>query len=315
MIYRLIIMLLMAIISSSVANAKNCTKKQKYTADQVLLDLQTNKQRQANLLSYHMPFGIHESKVDAPNESLFYQNGFLAMHDPDLKTSLWTSYRLTKVDMLGMKNKKRINCFRTDPRLDKFDAGMSSDYNEAIYDQGHLTSDSDVKDELYDQLNSYTFVNISPQHCFFNRGIWLNLEHLTRNLAYKNNEVYVTSGAIFDRNGSEGRDLDKRAKRMESRNGKSRVAVPSHFYKIILKRNGNQWSTLSFLLPHNNQDHGVSWTQAKLYALENITSLEVIEAKATIRLFPDLQRKDIIQNGNGWDLSKAGNGMTGRCKN
>ena len=92
------------------------------------------------------------------------------------------------------------------------------------------------------------------------------------------------------------------------------MAVPSHFYKIILKRKGDQWSSLAFLLPHDNKDHGVSWKKAKPYALDNIASIESIEAKATITFFPDLQRKAIKQNGKDWDLSKAGNGMTGRCK-
>jgi endonuclease G len=311
----LIGILLLTILTSSLANAKNCTKTQKLTANQILLNLQQNTEKQESLLEYHMPFGVHESELELSNESLFYQNGFLAMHDSDLKTSLWTSYRLTKSDLLGMKGKKRINCFRTDPRLDKSDTGISSDYNEAIYDQGHLTSDSDVKDELYDQLNSYTFVNMSPQHCFFNRGIWLNLEHLTRKLAYKNSEIFVTSGAIFDRDNADGRDIDSEAERMESRNGKSRVAIPSHFYKVILKRSGEHWSSLAFLLPHNNQDHGTSWKKAMPYAIKNIVSIEEIEAKATINLFPNLQRNAINQNnGNDWDISKAGNGMTGRCK-
>ena len=64
--------------------------------------------------------------------------------------------------------------------------------------------------------------NMSPQHCRFNRGIWLSLEHLTR--IWANNDQYgailVTSGAVFDRDDVTGRDTDDVALRMLSNNGK-----------------------------------------------------------------------------------------------
>ncbi len=306
--------LICTIAFSTAVSAKNCTKPEKFIADSVLLKLQGDQDKQHNLEQLHMPFGIHKSTLPSANESLFYQNGFLAMHDPDLRTSLWVSYRLTKEDLLGMKGKKRVNCFRTDPRLSKEHTGMRSDYDEAIYDQGHLAPDSDLKDKFNDQLNSYTFVNMSPQECRFNRGIWLNLEHLTRAIAYKEEEIFVTSGAIFDNDNVIGRDSDSGADRMVSRNGKSRVAVPTHFYKIILKRSGHGWNSLAFLLPHDNEDHGSSWHKSKGYAMSKISSLEEIESKASVSLFPDVNRTNISQNVNAWNLSKAGNGMTGGCK-
>ena len=312
--YILKVSLLIVIAFSATVNAKNCSRPEKMAANLILLGIQEDQEEKNSLLEYHMPFGVHESKEASSNETLFYQKGFLAMHDPDLRTSLWTSYRLTKTDLLGMKGKKRVNCFRTDPRLNKEYTGMASDYNEAIFDQGHLTPDSDLKDRFYDQLNSYTYVNMAPQFCHFNRGIWLNLEHLTRKLAYAEGEVFITSGAIFDRDNAGGRDDDSEAIRMVSRNGRSRVAVPSHFYKVILKYDGLKWKSLAFLLPHNNEDHGSSWSKSKSYAMSNIVNLEVIEEKASVTLFPELERSRINQESSLWDLSKAGNGMTGRCK-
>lgn len=314
MTFRTLYLSLFAIIFCSTAHAKNCTKTEKRSANQFLIDIQDSQEIKTSLLQYHMPFSFHKSSLDSTNEVMMYQNGFLAMHDPDLRTSLWTAHKLTKTDIEGAQGKKRTNCFRSDPRLSKNDTGIASDYNEAIFDQGHLTSDSDVKDRFIEQLNTYTFVNISPQYCYFNRGIWLNLEHLTRKLALLNNELYVTSGAIFDRDSNQGRDSDSTAERMLSRNGKSRVAIPSHFYKVLMKRENDRWSSLAFLLPHDNNDHGHTWDKAKPYAIERIVSLEEIEAKASLELFPNILRRNISQNGGDWDLSKAGNGMTGRCK-
>lgn len=312
--FKLYTSLIVLLFLSHGVSAKGCTYTDRSVANEILIGLENNKNEKLSLLKYHMPFGAHESIKHSDSEKLFYQKGFLAQHDKDLRTSIWTSYRLTKTDLVESKGKKRVDCFRTDPRLDRDNTGSSSDYNEPVYDRGHLTPDADLKDRFYDQLNSYTYINFAPQHCFFNRGIWLNLEHLVRNLAYKEGEIYVTSGAIFDRDNIEGRDDDEQAQRMVSRNNKKRVAVPSHFYKVILKRNGNQWSALAFLLPHNNEDHGRSWEESKPYALSNVVELGVIEKKASVNLFPMIPDNQIYQNINDWDLSKAGNAMTGRCK-
>lgn len=120
------------------------------------------------------------------------------LHDEDLRTSLWSSYALTKTDMDNTTGKPRVNCFRSDPRLKKAKSAAKSDYDEAIYDQGHMTNDADLKDDLLEQLNTYVLSNMSPQHCRFNRGIWLSLEHLTRAWAREYETVFITSVAIFD---------------------------------------------------------------------------------------------------------------------
>ncbi len=297
------------------AEARNCTIDEKKNGNDALLHLQNNEIEKNRLINYHMPLGIHTSKKIAANEELFYQGGFIAFHDRDLRTTLWTSYRLTKADRDGADGKDRVNCFRTDPRLDNKHTGMSSDYDEAIYDRGHMTPDSDVKDDLIEQINSYTYVNMSPQYCFFNRGIWLNLEHLTKRFAEKYDDILVTNGAIFDVDGLGGRDKDSNVDRMLSRNGKSRVAVPTHYYRVIIKQEGHYWRSIAFMLPNNNVSHGDTWADAKPYALDKITSLELIEAKASVNLFPDFPRAGIIQSldGTNWDFSVAGKGLTSRC--
>ena len=218
-------------------------------------------------------------------------------HDPDLRTTIWVSYRLDGDDIENASGKDRINCFRSDPRLDDDIAAKLSDYDEPIFDRGHMTNDADLKDDLIEQVNSYVLSNMSPQHCRFNRGIWLSLEQLTRIWANNNKygAIYVTSGAVFDRDGNVGRDADNAATRMHSRNNKERVAVPSHYYKVIMRQEETGWKSIAFLLPHTNTNHGASWSDVKQDVIDSIVSISEIEELASLRLHPALNRGELTE--------------------
>ena len=324
-VYQQLILIVGIAAISSGANAyqsgkkkysRNCTKIEKKEANKHLLAIENNPQLKSKHVQEHLPFGAHKSAQLAKNEEVLVQGGYVMKHDHDLRTSLWSAFHLTKKDVLGTKGKMRVNCFRKDPRLEK-GAATTTDYNEPIFDQGHLTNDASLKDELIEQINTYTMANMSPQHCRFNRGVWLSLEHLSRAWAKKYNSVYITSGAIFDKNDDGNRDLDSEANRMESRNGKSRVAVPTDYYKVMLRQTADgQWHSIAFLLPHNNNKNGVQWAKVKPYAMANIVSLEELEDKADIDLMPMVKNSRFKRSteGENWDLSVGKNNMESRCK-
>jgi len=174
------------------------------------------------------------------------QEGFALLHDKDLRTGLWVSYRLSSTDIDGASGRDRVNCFRKDPRLTSAETAILSDYDEPIYDRGHLANDADLKDNLIEQVNTYMLSNMSPQHCRFNRGVWLSLEHLGRIWAEEYGTIFLTSGAIFDFIMRDRRDRDDKAGRMGSRNNIARVAVPSDYYKIFLREDGNTVHSVDF---------------------------------------------------------------------
>src|SRR4030095_6369901 len=127
------------------------------------------------------------------------------------------------------------------------------------------------------------------------------LESLTRVWATEYGTIYVMSGAIFDRNGDGVRDKDADAVRMKSNSGKKRVAVPSHYYKIILRQDGQEFHSIAFLLEHTRQAHGVKWSNVRPDVEASITTIEKIEDESDLRLFPDLDRGAIEQSSHGED--------------
>ena len=89
--------------------------------------------------------------------------------------------------------------------------------------------------------------------------------------------IYVISGAVFDRDSDGDRDLDSAADRMLSDNGDTRVAVPTHFYKIILhERESGFIENMTFLLPH--EDVSVSGAAADPFLVTNLSTIDAIEA-------------------------------------
>ena len=130
-------------------------------------------------------------------------------------------------------------------------------------------------------INTYMFTNMTPQHDKFNQVIWQRLERYVRDWARMKDEIFIVTGAIFDRDDDGQRDPDNTAEHMVSNNGQARVAVPSHFYKIILHERPNGFiENLAILLPHT--DESITGATANTYLAEHIVSIDAIEALAGI---------------------------------
>lgn len=300
-----LILVLTSITFSSTVNAgsRNCTKVEKQAANAQLSAIASDSDRQSSLITTHLPHGLHTSDAAAINEQVLHQAGYILKHDTDLRTTLWVSYKLTETDMDNAAGKDRVNCFRRDPRMTSNQTATPTDFKEPIYDQGHMANDADLKDALTEQINTYLMSNMSPQHCRFNRGIWLSLEHLTRKWAKQYKTLYVTSGAIFDRDGNAQRDADDKAQLMKSNNGKERVAVPSHYYKVIVRKKNDAWVGIAFLMENTNQKRGSKWDEVRPHVVYSVINIGVIEDVAGLKLHPSLDRSTFTQNLSDWDLS------------
>ena len=147
-----------------------------------------------------------------------------------------------------------------------------------------MASDRDLRDDVTEQVNSYVMSNMSPRYGGFNGGVWLRLEELGRAWAKEFGTVYITSGAVFDR------DEDS-----------ARVGIPSHFYKVFLCKNEDtgEWSSISFLPKHRP---GGSDGKTKERLKDAIKSLKEIGGKAEIDLHPGLNRElvDQSRDWSGW---------------
>lgn len=273
----LVLLAVVSLATSTNAAAQTCDcdiSARKVTAYDALLALDEQEKQQA--LQLHLPFGVPTTPTGADNEILLIQAEYIINYDADLRVPTWAAYRLRKDDI--DEPRERTECFRPDPRLENAaDAAFCADYKEPIYDRGHMVPNADMTRSESAMINTYIFTNMTPQHDRLNQVIWQRLERYVRDWARVKGEIFIVTGAVFDRDGDEQRDPDSAAERMISNNSQARVAVPSHYYKIILHERPNGFiENLTILLPHTNES--ITGTAANTYLANHITNIDEIEA-------------------------------------
>ena len=120
---------------------------------------------------------------------------------------------------------------------------------------------------------------MAPQLPEFNRGIWKSIEGYTRKLAEKHGEIWVITGCLF----LEQSELDGRGngKITIKRIGPNRVAVPSHFFKVIIRRTKSGPKALTLVV--RNKDYDAPFRLDKL-----VKSVDWVESWAGIDIMPEL---------------------------
>lgn len=283
-----LIALLALLVLSPSAWAQSCdcdvSDSREQSAD-ALLVLDADEKQDAE--STHLLFGVPNGPSGATNETVFHNRHYIINYDADLLVPTWVAYRLRKSDVNVPR--ERTECFRRDPRLAAGTGALCSDYEEPVFDRGHMVPNADMTRSLNAMLNTYMFTNMAPQHDKFNRVIWARLEGYVRDWARQKGEIFVITGAVFDHDDDSDRDADSDAETMEGTDqGTDRVAIPSHFYKIILHEKPNSFiEVMAFLLPH--EDKSIKGKKnAEKFLLDNSESISVIEEMTGVSFLPDL---------------------------
>lgn len=231
----------------------------------------------------HLPWGRPAETVATSNERLVVLTDYVNQFDDDLLIPIWSAERVV---WKRLEKVSRIDCFRPHPRMLP-QSDLEDDYDEEIYDQGHLTPADDHDSSVRAMVNTFFYTNMTPQTGRFNRVTWRRLEAVVKGWAKAKGTLYVISGSILDRDGDGQRDTDSAAERMEPRrNRPARVAVPTAFYKIIAYRNPDRsLTTLSIVLPHN--DVQLTGEALGQHFKDRVTTISQIEGVTGLDFFPE----------------------------
>jgi len=231
--------------------------------------------------SEQAPFGLPVPTVSVDNEILLHHKEYLVMYDSDLKVPVWVAYKLEKKDLVS---RPRTNCFRPDPRLTDAQNAQLLDYTEPVFDRGHLVPRADMNRTEVAMINTFVLTNMTPQHDTFNQGAWGELETQVRELAYTKKKVFIVTGSVFDKDGDQVRDADADVDRMAPFNN---VAVPTHFYKVVLhQRDDGFIESVAVLVP--NVDVSMNKAERLAFLNDHRVSVDEIETVSGYDLFPDL---------------------------
>lgn len=198
----------------------------------------------------------------------------------------WVAYVLTR-ERLQMEWQDRPDLFEADPKVRSGSASLS-DYRGSGYDRGHLVPAADMAFNTTAITETFYLSNISPQARDFNKGIWKELEELTRDWAVKFKKIYVVTGPIL-KDGGKGKI------------GNNEVTVPSAFYKVLLDLSSPDQKAIAFIVPNE-----VSYDPLFKYAV----SVDEVEKQTGINFFPRLITRDLEPelesnfNRDFWPFSK-----------
>jgi len=188
---------------------------------------------------------------------------------------------------LQMPWQDRPDLFEADPRVRSGSATLS-DYRGSGYDRGHLVPAADMAFNTTAITETFFLSNISPQSRDFNKGIWKELEELTRDWAIKFKKLYVVTGPVL-KDGGKGTI------------GNNEVTIPTAFYKVLLDLSEPDQKAIAFIVPNE-----VSYDPLFKYAV----SIDEVEKQTGINFFPNLMTRELEReleaqkNIDFWPFSK-----------
>jgi len=198
----LVLGLLVAFASPAWAEVCNGSKVKK--ADLTVYDqaVVLSQAESDQAIQTHLPYGTPQCPRLLPHRE------YIVCYDLDHRVPRWAAYTLTSAD-LGPA--RRLDAFRTDPRLTTDESAHCDDYKGSGYDRGHNVPRCDMNRSPMVQANTYFFSNMSPQRPVLNRGMWRWLEDVAKTAERAYTEPRVSTMAAVQSLGNRVADGASRA--------------------------------------------------------------------------------------------------------
>jgi len=172
---------------------------------------------------------------------ILHRKGYSLCFNAATKNPIWTYEKLTKGSILG--SSRRFDDFREDSDIPSHLGSTPSDYRHSKLDRGHVAPAGDFKSDQQAMNETFLMSNISPQVPSFNRGIWRSLEERIRKIVDRSLSVSVVTGPLFlPENGIVSYRVI----------GEGSVAVPTHFFKVVLiEESQGTFTREAYVLPNS----------------------------------------------------------------
>ncbi|KAJ1721719.1 nuclease [Coemansia erecta] len=217
-----------------------------------------------------------------PVSDFLQRSRYAASYNRALRNPNWVAEHLTQANLKGPADRATSE-FREDPQIPPLFRALLKDYYRSGYDRGHMCPAADAKQSTEAMNETFFLTNIAPQvGKGFNRNYWADLESFVRGLTKSFDDVYCISGPLY----LPQREGDKWVVKYEVLGSPPNVAVPTHFFKVILaKRSGEQGFAMgAFALPNKEIDNKTP--------LESFSvPIEMVEKAAGLQFFDKIERK------------------------
>lgn len=210
------------------------------------------------------------------------REGYALLHSSYFRLPLWVSEGLDRRQFVGGED--RSNKFFPDPSLPKEERSELKDYRLSGFDRGHQAPAGDFSASKKLKDDSFSLANMAPQQGpGFNQDIWRWLEDHARTMIEAAGRGYIITGPMFydadEEPGSAHADGLVNVRWI----GKGRVAVPTHFYKIVITFDGDTPRCVAFVLENRKYPHALRY-DFRTY----VKTVDWIEARTGLNFMPEL---------------------------
>lgn len=243
-------------------------------------------------------FGTPESS------KIRYFSNFVSQVDFRTKNPLWVLEHIPTAGAISTVSRKGVH-YKEDEEIEQCFRGLLAHYRGSGYDRGHMSPAANNKDSLKAMRESFLLSNCCPQvGKGFNQDYWARFERFIHDVVKPAcDDVYVVTGPLYleEKKRLQGPSLQdvkeivgpstldlvplKNDDIIEETNYHIGLAVPSHFYKVILGQVSGKKETYvlgAFVMP-NAQIH------PKTPLIDFQVDVRLLEQIAGISFFPKLK--------------------------
>lgn len=181
-------------------------------------------------------------------ENIKAKDDYVLSYNRRLRIANWVCEHLTARNVYNTDLDRRRCDFVVDPSIHPLFSTTNKDYWGSGYDRGHLAAAANHRSSQNSMCATFFLSNTSPQvGSGFNRDAWEHLEKYSRHLVKSYKNVYVVTGPLF----LPKVELDNQLYVKYKLIGKNRIAVPTHYFKVILGETmDDQLEIQSYILPN-----------------------------------------------------------------
>lgn len=239
----------------------------------------TNNQPTTSRISQIMKYGFPGL------ENIRSFDDYVLSYDRRTRVAYWVFEHLTKENIKSNETVDRSLCeFKPDESIHPYFRSLNSDFKGSGYDRGHLAAAGNHKSCQKHVEQTFYLSNMAPQvGTGFNRHSWNRLEKYVRKLTKLHNNVYCCTGPLYlPRKEADGKNYVK-----YEVIGANNVAVPTHFFKVVVMETVNgAFEMEAFVMPNQPIDDSIPLSSFQVPP-------DSIERSAGLLFFDNLSKEKI----------------------
>ncbi|AGO11909.1 AaceriADR144Cp [[Ashbya] aceris (nom. inval.)] len=223
------------------------------------------------------PAGFFKYGFPGPIHDLQTREGFVSCYDRRMRNPYWVVEHVTAQSLAAKNGSRKNSIFKEDEEIPETFRARLRDYFRSGYDRGHLAPAADSKFTQKAMDETFYLTNMCPQvGDGFNRDYWARLEDYCRRLTYKYGSLRIVTGPLYL---PKKDPIDGKFKvTYEVIGNPPSVAVPTHFFKLVLAESDKLYAT-AFVLPNEPipEDTKLASFEVPINALERSTGLQFLQ--------------------------------------